>query len=102
MVHDGAFSFLLFFFKNLCCSHLVTSPIWAGAQRDEINGNGGCVATKFPKPLRRDELPTTPFSSRHVNTSHVSDFMADAPVAVDKEWDKLKSLPAWDFKNVKT
>ena len=39
--------------------------------------NGGCFATPFRESLRRDELPTMPFSSRHVNTSHVSDFMAN-------------------------
>ena len=35
----------------------------------------GAGAQPVRKSLRRDEHPTMPFSSRHVNTSHVSDIM---------------------------
>ena len=75
MVCDTCFSYLLISFYSLLFSSCDITKFWAGAPWDEINENGGCFATKFRKSLRRDELPTMPFSSRHVNTSHVSDIM---------------------------
>ena len=53
----------------------MTSPNLGGHFNGaRLNGNDGSFATKFRKSLRRDALPTVPFSSRHVHISHVSDF----------------------------
>ena len=67
----------LFYFSLLMVTLLRSRPTYG-----KMKGNGEFFETKFSKPLFRDELPSTPFSSRHVNTNHVSDFMISSKNSV--------------------
>ena len=76
---------------------LVNTQFGRALQRCKITGNCGCFATKVPKPLRRDSLPTTPFSSRHANARHVSGFM-DFVMSVVREMNKDAVLPRYQLR----
>ena len=82
-VHDGCF--LLFFSLFFVVLIFVTS------QRDEMNGNGGCFATKVPKTAekttdsqQRRFMP--PCHTRHVGGSMLSKYILCKPRAT---WDEV-------------